>query len=269
MYIAAMYLLSFLTMTAFLPIGLQTGARNQEATGREQVEVAMKKLWSPDESERVLGKEELFRLGPNAVPALLSLLEDIFANPTRHHYPTGKEAEGRAALESFDRESLSLKPRLTLQDLTRFEITWRLKSDAFELLGRLRSVEAIPLLIRIMESRDRDNLIEKIRPEMAALIELGSPAVPALLQSFVRAEETTSRITFGNPDTSEDSRRSYIEGETAKIKNRTAIVLGEIGDAQALPLLTAFLKQEKKLGFDSPYVRRAIGEIKNRVPVIR
>src|SRR5262249_43561426 len=62
----------------------------QEAEQGRRANQAIKQLWSPEQSVRNSAKATLLGLGPDAVQALLPLLEDLATND-RLRYETGME----------------------------------------------------------------------------------------------------------------------------------------------------------------------------------
>ena len=84
-------------------------------------------FWSLDASEASAAKEALIGIGPAAIPTLVSMLDGLTNAPLPPHYPFG----------SYDRTGVS----------------HRVQEDVCEILGQLRAVEAVPLLIRVIERR--------------------------------------------------------------------------------------------------------------------
>jgi HEAT repeat protein len=84
-----------------------------------------------------------------------------------------------------------------------------------------------------------------MRSEMYALAEIGSSAVIPLIE-LIRGAEAASK-------------RSSHEVPAYRIQVRAARVLGEIGDARALPVLRTLLKQKRDV-----MVGRAIEAIKQK-----
>ena len=71
------------------------------------------------------------------------------------------------------------------------DITWRLKSDMIELLGRLHDKTAVPLLIKLTAQEMHSNQNEYLRPPMKALVEIGESGIPDILDALesVRSDE--------------------------------------------------------------------------------
>ena len=94
---ASVVLVTGICLTAFL---LWAGAQSQEPSDNE-VELAIKQLWSADNTERLKGKAELSRLGGKAIPGIISLLQDLTKKPGFRYVP-GKEPEPLAAKKHYD-----------------------------------------------------------------------------------------------------------------------------------------------------------------------
>jgi HEAT repeat protein len=230
----------------------------QVPTDADRVASAFKLLWSPDENERRAAKQELIQIGDPTIPPLLSLLEDIFRNPNKFYFATGKEMEGAEAMRLWE-------DGVTTEDLSNLEIGWRLRDDCYELLGRLRAIEAVPLLLRIMERQDIFTGFSTLSAEMRVMVEIGPPAVPNLIEAMEKAKERAASIGFGGPQPTEEEKERIITSEAAKFRARVAMVLGEIGDERALPVLEKFLERSDELGLrrlDIQFIEKAIRQIK-------
>ena len=62
-----------------------------------QTDIAIKKLWSRNETERTEGVDELLRIGPASIEKLTSLLADLIHDQRPRSAP-GREQEGEKAL---------------------------------------------------------------------------------------------------------------------------------------------------------------------------
>lgn len=203
-----------------------------------EITAAMKLLWSSNDADRASGKTKLIEIGQGSVPALVALLEDLVRKPGPR-YVLGKETEGAAIRQRF----FSLPPdKQTLEEtkkLLNISIESRLRMDLYELLGRLRAEKAIPLLLTIMEHEERHDLLDLMEPFMKALAEIGSPAIPGLIESIERAEATaTQSTTFESaPNLTEEQRTQIIKNDADKIRVRALLVLEAIGDPRAIEIL--------------------------------
>lgn len=249
------FLLTNITISAVLGI---TPA--QTPTETDRVALAVKRLQSPDDVERQAAKEEIIQIGSAAISSLLSLLEDIFRNPNKLYFATGKEIEGADAVQRWEDGISKDYP-------SNLEIGWRLRDDAYELLGRLRAVESVPLLLRIAESRESFARFSTLTAEMRVLVEIGPPLVPLLIEEMEKAKERAASIRFGDPQPTQEEKTRFINGEAAKMRARAARILGEIGDKRALPSLEKLLEQSSELDSwrpDLPFIEGAIKRIKEK-----
>lgn len=228
----------------------------------EPVALAIKKLWSAEESERQSAKNALVQTGPEAVRPLMALLEDLIRHPGIRYAEGKNERDFVKLKERIDRipPDLLQERAETMKSLSNVAIGWRLKSDSCELLGRLRAEEAIPILIEAMEDEDSIDSWESMNSAMLALVEIGSAAVPEIIRSIETANERAAATPFPEGEHPSDF---FVKTETAKNQARAAMVLGEIGDVQALPVLEE-LRRSTDNGFLRPYVDRAIKTIKQK-----
>ena len=206
--------------------------RSQQTNKDRILAAAMKGLSSSDELERSDAIVTLLNLGETAIPSLIDLVRELarWYPPGTRVYPCPEES--LAACEEFHRSQR------------------RLRSDVIMLLGHLHAVEAVPLLIEIMELGESSALGTYHGPEVGALIEIGKDAVPQLLEALRQAEERRQ--------TNVDSVPAANDSE-----EKIAMLLGNIGDARALPVL-----EELSLTLTRPIpksiVETAIKEIKER-----
>jgi ABC-type transporter Mla MlaB component len=259
-----------------LTMGLPQGSVSLRVIGQRvsddsKVELAVKKLWSADTAEERAAMEALVHLGSGSVPQLVNVLEDVTNDPTSPHFATGKEKEGSEAFELYYSKPFGPKPGVSAGQLAELEISWRLKRDILEILGRLRAEEAVPLLIRIMERRAIYSAIERMSPEMNTLAQIGTAAVPQLIEAIETASQRSASVGFADPSLTEEEKTSLRSIETFKIQVRAALTLGEIGDARALPILRRLMEESNDLsrmsrtspyaGFGMYNVRYAIEQI--------
>jgi len=191
--------------TILLVMGLDTTNSPPSWSGeqvgkKEKVERAIKKLWSADNSLRLQGREEILRIGSDAAQPLSNLLMELLRN-RRPRFSTETEQEGRRALEGLlDRIRALEEPAETdpqLLTVSRLAVNSRLISDLISLLGELKAPEGVPILIRIMERRTPSG--PPTGPELQALVKIGSPAIPFLVNSINTAEVTASRVVHQGP----------------------------------------------------------------------
>jgi HEAT repeat protein len=217
---------------------------------------------------RDAAKGTLLGLGSQAVQPLLSFLDDLSTNG-HERYETGKEAEGAQAFEEFQgsQSFADKKERVRArQRLTDLDISSRLESDVCEALGRLHAVEAIPVLIALAWSRDAFALSLSFRtyltsPSIAALLEIGSPAVPDIIKAIqaadAKAAEAFPKQVFGPAiQTWQDLAN--------EIRSTLAQLLGHIGDPAALPVLQTLVENSSDKKVKS-YSREAIAEIRRKM----
>lgn len=223
------------------------------AAQHERADVAIRRLLSADESERMAAKLELLEIGRPAIPPMLSALKSVLDSP-------------KSPYTVSDNDPVAIAPPLASTDED--NLSGRLEADICQLLGRLRAVEAVPLLIEMMQSRDSFTGLASMVTEMQAIAEIGPPAVPLLIEAIEDAPNRAARIGFGDPQPSEEERIKFIQGEVAKIRARAARVLGEIGDKRALQTLERLLLEPpNEFDFwrpDVPYIEEAIKQIRKR-----
>jgi hypothetical protein len=70
------------------------------------------------------------------------------------------------------------------------KVNWEVSADICDLLGRLHAIEAIPILLNIVENREVISRVTTMTPEMQALVNIGSPAVPSVIEFFNSAESS-------------------------------------------------------------------------------
>ena len=251
----AMSVLTVMLTGVIRPADVRCETR-QDRVDNEYVATAIKGLWSPHEVERSRAIADLIKLNDKAVPALLGLLEDIKRNPQGPRFPTGKEEEGSLAWERFQKS-----PNNSIKDITRLEITSRLEKDAIDIVGELRARVAVPLLIEIMAHRMKDNWIRpRWSAEMLALQKIGQPAIPLLVDLI---EAQFPPVRFGSSVTPEEAA-IFSKSIESTAKTRAVMVLGEIGDKEALPALERLLKRcaaEELVCPDDKFIMEAIKNI--------
>lgn len=245
-----------------------TGSHSQPPDDQEAKQ-AVRMLWSADEAVREAGRREILRIGSATAAPLIQLLADLLQDP-RPRFAAAKEEEGRKALADYVEwiRKTQRPPEIgskVLQAVHSFVINYRLNSDAISLLGELRAVEAIPLLIHIMENI----LPQAAGMEVDALCRIGAPAVPFLIKSIENARVSAREwdpvrlgfyveIDMGDAagdeavdqlDASElddpDFEQEQVKWVAGEIKRKAITALAEIGDKEALPFLESLSKAEE------------------------
>jgi ABC-type transporter Mla MlaB component len=194
---------------------------DQTASGDDEVTLAVMRLRSANDAERASAKKKLIEQGAKSIPPLLVILKQLVDNQNRLYILPDESEEA--------------------------EIASRLRPDVYELMGTLHSSEAIPLLIKAMEERPRRFLSEHCDLDMKALVDIGSAAVPQLVEAIQQAETTAERNehrVYGGPHAC-----LPIQVPALTIQIRAGKVLGDIGDVGALPILEELLKETKTVDF--------------------
>jgi hypothetical protein len=251
------------------------------AADRNEMRVteAIEKLWSANDEERLLGKNELFCLGDQSADRLVALLENLVRNPFPH-LSKGNEEKGKEAIEGLQRifrtagglVDAQQQSELYSQLIKRLAINSRLLGDIIELLGNARSEKAVPVLIEIMVSeRSMNNAsTNPMYPQMEALCRIGNVALPKLIEVLKNAKQMAANNSaypsfmieidmpklpepVAEPEDKDDS--ADISFEANMIIRRVCKVLGTINDARALPALERLLNSN-----DVEYARGAIEE---------
>lgn len=268
------------------------GADNQDTRATQSI----RKLWSTEDAVRGEGKRELIALGPAREP-LTALLRDLM-NCRHPRFPTGMEEEGNQLLESYKATQETTLPvdrmfaagQPYIERLARISINSRLISDTIELLGEVGAAQAVPMLIEFLESEleTPDEPLVTPQVEMRALRQIGAQSVPMLIEAIehyqAHAENATRRplgfvISLSeSPDDQcipehppalveidvQKADESPKTTDTARrIIARAAVLLAELGDERALPVL------EKALTLDEDktlrkYIEDAISTIRGR-----
>lgn len=220
----------------------ETVINSREAvTEDDAINKAIRGLWSARDLDRASAKDQILQLGRKSIPALIKLLEDVANNPGPR-FASGREEEGRHVWERVQSANFDKLDIHELDALREVEITWRLYRDALEPLGQLRAEAAVPLVVRLMSTDGP--VLSKKNSEMQALVEIGSAAVPKLLEII----ETSDEI-LASDDYWLGADHEYAQGPRKFrfvphfIKSRAAMVLGRIGDSSVLPALESALKR--------------------------
>jgi HEAT repeat protein len=244
-------LLIILAMILSQPFG---GVGVVNAKQNQNVQVLVQQLWSPDQSVRLTAKGKLAEIGSSAAPHLISLLTDLAAHSALPHFATGKEEEGQKYLREPGHD-----------DLREYVITWRLIYDCVELLGDMKSAEAVPSIIQIMEQHPTIKVLETYTRDMKALVKIGEPAVEPLINVIKNAAAIAEAIAA-------DPARRQVADATGppkvladRIRVRAAVVLGDIGDPRALSTLKELIKQGGPFERGDVNVQNAIKQIRLRL----
>jgi len=263
-----------------------------------QVAAAMNALWSYSESERSKAIDHLLQLGQESVRPLISLLQDLLYY--RHpRFAKGKEAEGAAYLQEYLNESgwFSGQPsrenidrfrdhsRRATERLSKLVINSRLITDAIYLLGDIKSPEAIPVLLEILNNRRNSAYagFDVGGPESEALCCIGKAAIPFLIENLkepcIRAyglygtfigcciESESAEDNDDDDDDDEDvaEREEFERRVISRIRQRIVYALGEIGDPQALGALTELQEQSKDESIDAKSLSYLISDAMNKI----
>lgn len=239
-----------------------TKSQQEEDRAQEYI----RRLKSEDESVRATAKKNLIQLGPKAAKPLIALLEELINNPSPV-YTLGKEKEGEQVYEELKKlpseKMTAEKVNRLVDQMMKVSIGARLQNDVCELLGKIRSAEAVPTLMTLMLQQEPGSLFIKFTQAMGALADIGTPAVPALIQSIVDGEKN---IAAAKVKTSPLSAEEKLIREAKIYLNRynqmrAAVILEDIGDARALPVLENLLTKDKDEYFQR-IIKEAIEKLK-------
>jgi hypothetical protein len=192
---------------------------------------AIKGLASNNETERQTARTTLLSKGQAVIPPLLDLLHSL--TPTMEFCPPG------SSFPCYTGRRLVNNPKT------------QMRAEVIALLGQLRAVAAVPFLIKLLGVYDTEGAgIRYWGPERDALIEIGSAAVPQLLDNLRLAEEKRQSIRM-----SDGSVASYLE-----IEIRILDILGRIGDEGALEFLGKIKESNT-----NPYFQSSLKEAEERI----
>jgi len=273
---------------------------NDQSGNDQNVDKAIKKLFSEDDRVRQIGRQEVIRIGSTAVKPLVNLLLDLIRD-RRPRFVVEREEEGRELLKEYLIVSADTtqthENTEQFRAISRLVINQRLSTDCISLLGELRAVEGIPVLLRIMESR---GTLSSARwgIEHEALRKIGSAAIPSLISLIEHGRQHAYAASLRRPvgfgwlvslnaeDYLEDSEDDEIEEalidsdsrlsldadaewevgiRTVSIKQQAIHIICEIGDKSALPFLENLAKTEDNQIV--PTIMAAIRDIKNESAV--
>ena len=228
--------------------------RAESSGGRDpEVDRLMNFLWSPDEAVRNSAKAKLVQAGPRAGPYLISLIEDVANHPEQHRFATGREREGELYYED----------PLGHADMAKFVLYWRLIYDCIDVLGDLRYSEGAPIIIRILAEKEPHNMVETMGTEHYALVKIGGPAVPPLIDAIKNASSIAESI-WGDTTRIRLLCAGSATQLAGRIRQRAAMALGDIGDARAIPVLEDLLKPGQQFEHGNAYVGEALRALRSR-----
>lgn len=252
---AVIMLISFsLTNSTFWP---HPSTQEPQSVPVDLANSLVEQLRSPDYGERQNAKERLVSLGPVAIKPLLELLQDIRRNP-HPRFELGKEKEGKEFIDHYNR---LLWQQQDIREYFSVDISSRLQADTIELLGRLKAIEAIPVLLEILRQEIHFNFNEHLFAESYALIEIGHTAIPQLTQALETAEQIANAGQFAdNVDLTEEQKDDIRRDEGGFMEARLALILGRMRDRRALPSLEKLLRRDRP-SYSLPYIKDAIYEI--------
>lgn len=108
-------------------------------------------------------------------------------------------------------------------------------------------------------------MYEYLRPDMEVLVNIGEEAVPMICEAFVHAKtEAAALPRYSRAGITEEEKRIGVECRIQRSQARFAMVLGEIGDPRALPVLEDFLRNQAEKTYASSYVEYAIVQIRSK-----
>jgi PBS lyase HEAT-like repeat len=230
----------------------------QARADQDRLAEAIDRLCSSSEQERQIAKEQITHFGTRAIRPLISRLEEL----TRYSHRSIPDGDVGGETE-LNLPSGSKEKRCYTNPKT----NWEVSSAVCELLGRLRAVEAIPPLLKIMENEvDIGGNITAMTFEMQSLVAIGEPAVSQIIGFFESAESRAESIKFGAPQPSREVQTRHRQAQAAIMRARAAAILGEIGDVRALPVLEESLRLSPAGAWrpDLQFIREAITKIKGK-----
>jgi HEAT repeat protein len=199
--------------------------QQQHARSQDNISTILNRLQSRDDSDVAEARVELAAMGEQAIPPLLDLLRELVnQNPGVLSLMQADAQEHRTTIERSTKD---------LDDHTKSRVI----NDIYEILGQLHAAQAVPLLVSIMKKEEIDNMIEGMTPVMRALAEIGSDAVPALIQCLEEANTTLASARLRPPDLNDETRRRRLDWIEGRTQLRAILVLGNIGDKRAIPAL--------------------------------
>jgi HEAT repeat protein len=196
-------------------ICLALPASHQRETPEADVRVLIDEL-STD--RRTTAKARLLEIGARSAPYLITRLRDLTEFVEEPRFVSDD------AIKDYDPEN---DP-----EVRRRHTAWDVIGDCLDLLGWMKSEEAVPAIIKVLEIIPLAGREPKRLGPIRALEEIGTPAVPALIDALARA-----------PETARNQKSPYYPGERT-LQIRMAFALAQIGDPQAIPALENLIKIE-------------------------
>ena len=230
-----MFAVKLLALSIIL-LGVCVTSFGQSTPNVQRATAAARQLWSADESDRAAAKQTLLTLGEASLPPLRSLLKDVVEDPTTTRFALGEEKEAAELQRRVESFSPGDSPAEMVENLSRLRqacINGRLRKDAASLLGQLNPQEVVSTLATGLLS-DYDAGGEWA---VAALVDAGAPAVPAIIELIGTARER-ARCYYANEirATTEDLGWK-VEWKAAVFQMRAVEALGKIGDVRAISAL--------------------------------
>jgi len=154
MKFAPIHFLELFVIVFMLALG---GTPMPHHSPQSQTDMAIKKLGSPNESERTEGVDELFRIGPASIERLTSFLGELI-HDQRPRFAPGREQDGERALQEYLRSAHRFyrggvdyaETRAAKDLLTALTINSRLITDVVHILTELKAEQAIALLMEMV-----------------------------------------------------------------------------------------------------------------------
>jgi HEAT repeat protein len=194
-------------------------------------------------------KAEILKVGPKATPYLIMMLAILAEQQDLHHFERGKGPGG------YDQ---SWGP-ITDPIAAKYEITSRLIADTEELLVSISPDQATVALLGFLEARSAIGE-EAYWPEVKALVKIGKPAVPVLLDDLAAADSIALELSRAS------SPPNLVHELGMRIRLRIALALGDIGDDRALPALEQLTVPGGPLAGPGASVKNAIDKIRSKQP---
>lgn len=171
---------------ALVSLALTTTAHASETCPslQQRAEAWTRRLASSHSDTRQRAQEALVRLGPNAIPPLLRVLNQVAdANLRRAVVQTLGQIEDPRATASLTRVALGREADETLAT----------RRDAVLALGRLRGAAGAPALATIL---DANELPLRAAAHQAVLDLTGTPAIPLLIRLLRRDGDMRQRLAI-------------------------------------------------------------------------
>lgn len=206
-------------------LSLQT-IPHQRASSQDHILEILAKLQSRDASDLAEARAELAATGDEAIEPLIHLLRSLTTEDNNTFRVLPAEEQDRQSLSKNNGQALDLATKS------------RVMNDIYEALGRLHAIQAVPLLISIMENEEINDMIQGMSPVMRALAEIGPEAVPQVTECIDNARNTAlASASLQGPDLSDETRKRRLDLIEGRIQMRALLVLRKIGDKRAISSL--------------------------------